>query len=113
MLCLRKYRERFLSMDREHPFEGPFGEAEVHYNYYLVDSPAGHRCLIRYGMTFGVASFFGIDLDTRVAILILRNNCDWPDSVGMDLLERLEQVIPDAESWAAAGVLPPGSLDTH
>ena len=86
-------------MDREHPFAGPFGEAEVHYNYYLVDSPAGHRCLIRYGMTFGVASFFGIDLDTRVAILILRNNCDWPDDVGMDLLERLEQVIPDVESW--------------
>ena len=53
-------------------------------------------------MTFGVASFFGIDLDTGTAILILRNNCDWPDSVGMDLLERLEQVIPDAESWNTA-----------
>ena len=99
MLCLRKYRERFLAMDCEHPFEGPFGEAEVHYNYYLVESSAGHRCLIRYGMTFGVASFFGIDLDTRTAILILRNNCDWPDGVGMDLLERLERIIPDAESW--------------
>ena len=99
MLCLRKYRERFLAMDREHPFDGPTGETEVHYNYYLVDSSGGHRCLIRYGMTFGVASFFGIDLDTRTAILILRNNCDWPDSVGMDLLERLEQVIPDADSW--------------
>ena len=102
MLCLRKYRERFLSMDREESFDGPPGEDEVHYNYYLVDSPAGHRCLIRYGMTFGVASFFGIDLDTRVAILILRNNCDWPDGVGMDLLERLEKVIPDADSWPAA-----------
>lgn len=99
MLCLHKYRKRFLAMDREHPFDGPAGEEEVHYNYYLVNSAAGHRCLIRYGMTFGVASFFGIDLDTRVAILILRNNCDWPDSVGIDLLERLEQVIPDAESW--------------
>ena len=29
-------------------------------------------------------------------------NCDWPDDVGMDLLERLEQVIPDAESWGSA-----------
>ena len=48
-----------------------------------------------------MASFFGIDLDTHVAILILRNNCDWPDSVGMDLMERLEQVIPDAESWGS------------
>ena len=56
MLCLRKYRERFLAMDREHPFDGPTGEDQVHYNYYLVDSPAGHRCLIRYGMTFGVVN---------------------------------------------------------
>ena len=71
----------------------------MHYNYYLVESAAGHRCLIRYGMTFGVASFFGIDLDTHTAILILRNNCDWPDGVGMDLLERLEILIPDAKSW--------------
>ena len=102
MRCLRKYREGFLAMDRETPFSGPMGETEVHYNYYLVESPAGHRCLIRYGMTFGVASFFGIDLDTRVAILILRNNCDWPDDVGMELLERLERLIPDADSWPAA-----------
>jgi len=101
MRCLRKYREGFLAMDREEPFSGPMGETEVHYNYYLVESPAGHRCLIRYGMTFGVASFFGIDLDTHTAILILRNNCDWPDDVGMDLLERLERLIPDAESWHA------------
>lgn len=99
MRCLRKYREDFLAMDRETPFTGPMGETEVHYNYYLVESPAGHRCLIRYGMTFGVASFFGIDLDTHTAILILRNNCDWPDGVGMDLLERLEKLIPDAASW--------------
>jgi len=101
MRCLRKYREGFLAMDRETPFSGPMGETEVHYNYYLVESPAGHRCLIRYGMTFGVASFFGIDLDTHTAILILRNNCDWPDGVGMDLLERLEKLIPDADSWPA------------
>ena len=60
-------------------------------------------------MTFGVASFFGIDLDTRVAILVLRNNCDWPDSVGMDLLERIEQVIPDAESWDTSDSTPSSS----
>ena len=107
MLCLRKYREGFLTMDREHPFEGPFGENEVHYNYYLVESAAGHRCLIRYGMTYGVASFFGIDLDTRTAILILRNNCDWPDGVGMELLERLERVIPDSHSWPGASIPEP------
>lgn len=113
MICLRKYREGFLTMDREHPFEGPFGETEVHYNYYLVESPAGHRCLIRYGMTFGVASFFGIDLDTRTAILILRNNCDWPDSVGMDLLERLERVIPDSRSWPGTSIPEPAPDPAH
>ena len=102
MRCLRKYREGFLAMDCETPFTGPMGETEVHYNYYLVESEAGHRCLIRYGMTFGVASFFGIDLDTHTAILVLRNNCDWPDGVGMDLLERLERLIPDADSWPRA-----------
>lgn len=98
MRCLRKYRETFLAMDRETPFSGA-SETVVHYNYYLVDSPAGHRCLIRYGMTFGVASFFGVDLDNRTAILVLRNNCDWPDGVGMDLMSRLETLLPDAESW--------------
>ena len=98
MRCLRKYRETFLAIDRENPFSGA-SETVVHYNYYLVDSPAGHRCLIRYGMTFGVASFFGVDLDNRTAILILRNNCDWPDGVGMDLMSRLERLLPDAESW--------------
>jgi len=98
MRCLRKYRETFLAIDRENPFSGA-SETVVHYNYYLVDSPAGHRCLIRYGMTFGVASFFGVDLDNRTAILVLRNNCDWPDGVGMDLMSRLERLLPDAESW--------------
>ena len=98
MRCLRNYRETFLAMDRETPFSGA-SETVVHYNYYLVDSPAGHRCLIRYGMTFGVASFFGVDLDNRTAILVLRNNCDWPDGVGMDLMSRLETLLPDAESW--------------
>ena len=98
MRCLRHYRETFLAMDRETPFSGA-SETVVHYNYYLVDSPAGHRCLIRYGMTFGVASFFGVDLDNRTAILVLRNNCDWPDGVGMDLMSRLETLLPDAESW--------------
>ncbi|MDD6337356.1 MAG: serine hydrolase [Lentisphaeria bacterium] len=98
MRCLRNYRETFLAMDRETPFSGA-SETVVHYNYYLVDSPAGHRCLIRYGMTFGVASFFGVDLDNRTAILVLRNNCDWPDGVGMDLMSRLEKLLPDAESW--------------
>jgi len=98
MRCLRHYRETFLAMDRETPFSGA-SETVVHYNYYLVDSPAGHRCLIRYGMTFGVASFFGVDLDNRTAILVLRNNCDWPDGVGMDLMSRLETFLPDAESW--------------
>lgn len=103
MRCLRKYRETFLSMDRENPFSGA-SETVVHYNYYLVDSPAGHRCLIRYGMTFGVASFFGVDLDNRTAILVLRNNCDWPDGVGMDLMSRLERLLPDAESWPGTSV---------
>ena len=103
MRCLRKYRETFLAMDRENPFSGA-SETVVHYNYYLVDSPAGHRCLIRYGMTFGVASFFGVDLDNRTAILVLRNNCDWPDGVGMDLMSRLERLLPDAESWPGTSV---------
>ena len=98
MRCLRHYRETFLAMDRETPFSGA-SETVVHYNYYLVDSPAGHRCLIRYGMTFGVASFFGVDLDNRTAILVLRNNCDWPDGVGMDLMSRMETFLPDAEFW--------------
>ena len=105
MKCLRKYRETFLAMDRETPFSGA-SETVVHYNYYLVDSPAGHRCLIRYGMTFGVASFFGVDLDNRTAILILRNNCDWPDGVGMELMSRLERLLPDAESWPGTDAEP-------
>jgi len=106
MRCLHKYRETFLSMDRETPFSGA-SETVVHYNYYLVDSPAGHRCLIRYGMTFGVASFFGVDLDNKTAILILRNNCDWPDGVGMELMSRLERLLPDADSWKGAGAPAP------
>ena len=106
MRCLHKYRETFLAMDRETPFSGA-SETVVHYNYYLVDSPAGHRCLIRYGMTFGVASFFGVDLDNKTAILILRNNCDWPDGVGMELMSRLERLLPDADSWTGAGAPAP------
>ncbi len=87
--CLRKFRDEFLARDAKAPYSLT-SEGVIHINHYLHYSPRGHRWLLRFGMTYGSAAFLGFDLENRVAVLILRNNCDWPDDWGETLLLQLE-----------------------
>lgn len=49
----------------------------------------GSRILYRAGMIYGGASFVGFDLQTRTAVVILRNVTSWPDQCGFAVMERL------------------------
>ncbi len=89
LACLRLYRKMILARDKKEPFNAET-DTVVHMSHYFRLSPSGHRQILRYGMTYGSASFLGFDLDNQIAVLILRNNCDWPDDLGEDLLDLLD-----------------------
>jgi CubicO group peptidase (beta-lactamase class C family) len=61
----------------------------------------GHPFLFQLGMTVGYGSYLGFDPEHRIAVVLLRNNTDWPDDLGHRLLRQA------AEAWGEAAVREP------
>ena len=44
-------------------------------------------------MVAGYSGYIGLDLDTRVAVVLLSNKFDWDDRVGHNLLLRISRTL--------------------
>lgn len=69
-------------------------DGQLHFNHVLKTTPKGHRMLYRWGMFYGYASFVGMDVETGIAIILLRSGTDWPDKLGILFLETLDHLTP-------------------
>ena len=89
-LFLQYYRKIIKS--NVNPSEIPFqDDGKLRFNHALCITPEKHRILCRWGMYYGYATFAGFDIDNGSALLLLRNNTDWPDDLGITFLRALSR----------------------
>jgi CubicO group peptidase (beta-lactamase class C family) len=69
---------------------------------WIINSFDGGRRILTFkdGMVSGYHAYIGLDLDTRVAVVVLSNTFSWDEKVGHNLLLRV------AEATAAGGIVP-------
>jgi hypothetical protein len=57
------------------------------------------------GMVGGYCAYIGLDLDTRVAVVVLANKFNWDEKVGMNLLLRISSACADGGSnWKPSDI---------
>ena len=61
----------------------------------------GRIILYRIGMYYGAANFIGFDLETQTTLLIFRNNTDWPDVDGVEILKTITERLQFSKALAS------------
>ncbi len=58
---------------------------------WFVDEIDGHKIAHQIGLVAGYTAYIGIDDQTRTAVVVLQNNFNWTDRIGLRLLLRMAE----------------------